>query len=50
MEQKIKELKKLYANLAHWQEQKYYLDEASQEAMMNGRTFREEKSEKIITA
>jgi hypothetical protein len=49
MEQKINELKQLRSELAHWQEQKYYNDQARQEAMMDGRRHNEKVTDKIMT-
>lgn len=47
MKQRINELKQLKAELAHWQEQKYYNDQARQEAAMNARRHNE-KTTQII--
>jgi hypothetical protein len=47
MEQQINELKQLRAELSHWQEQKYYDDQARHEAMMEGRRYNEKTTQMI---
>jgi len=49
MEEQIAKYDELKSNVAHWQEQKYYDDNARQEAMMNGNRPNEKCSEMILS-
>lgn len=49
MKEQINELKRLREEVAHWEEQKYYDDQAKQEVMMDGRQYDQSVTDRIIT-